>query len=160
LAAGLCYSTAMKGADLVRDEERLEHFIADPDELVPGNSMKPHGGRRVDALSALRDAALAGLGLALLPCYVGGSAAALRRFTPKALVEPRSALWLLTHNDLKAHHPHPRHARFLAPRHSRLRASSWRGNVSMPRLRARVHSGKKLKYVLCRTEDMRGWRLW
>jgi DNA-binding transcriptional LysR family regulator len=56
---------------------------------------------RVDALPALRDAALAGLGLALLPCYVGDPAAALRRFTPKALAEPRSALWLLTHDDLK-----------------------------------------------------------
>jgi DNA-binding transcriptional LysR family regulator len=55
----------------------------------------------VDALPASRDAALAGLGLALLPCYVGDPAAALRRFTPKTLAEPRSALWLLTHDDLK-----------------------------------------------------------
>ena len=38
------YSTAMKGADLVWDEEKLERFIANPDELVPGNSMKPYGG--------------------------------------------------------------------------------------------------------------------
>jgi hypothetical protein len=71
LVAGLCYSTAMKGADLVWDEEKLEHFIADPDELVPGNSMKPHGGRRVDALSALREAAFAGLGLALFLAMSG-----------------------------------------------------------------------------------------
>ncbi|MFB9262627.1 LysR family transcriptional regulator [Bradyrhizobium erythrophlei] len=56
---------------------------------------------RVDALPALRDAALAGLGLALLPCYVGDLAPGLRRVTPKALAEPRSALWLLTHDDLK-----------------------------------------------------------
>jgi DNA-binding transcriptional LysR family regulator len=56
---------------------------------------------RVDALPASRDAALAGLGLALLPCYVGDPAAALRRFMPKTLAEPRSALWLLTHDDLK-----------------------------------------------------------
>jgi DNA-binding transcriptional LysR family regulator len=56
---------------------------------------------RVDALPASRDAALAGLGLAVLPCYVGDPAAALRRFTPKTLAEPRSALWLLTHGDLK-----------------------------------------------------------
>jgi DNA-binding transcriptional LysR family regulator len=55
----------------------------------------------VDALPALRDAALAGLGLALLPCYVGDLASGLCRFTPKALPEPRSALWLLTHDDLK-----------------------------------------------------------
>jgi hypothetical protein len=50
---------------------RLEHFIADPDELVPGNSMKPHGGRRVDALFALREAAFAGLGLALFLAMSG-----------------------------------------------------------------------------------------
>ena len=38
------YSSALKGADFVWDEERLERFIANPDELVPGNSMKPYGG--------------------------------------------------------------------------------------------------------------------
>jgi DNA-binding transcriptional LysR family regulator len=56
---------------------------------------------RVDALPALRDAAAAGLGLALLPCYVGDLAPGLRRLTSKTLPEPRSALWLLTHDDLK-----------------------------------------------------------
>ncbi|TWC07227.1 LysR family transcriptional regulator [Bradyrhizobium macuxiense] len=56
---------------------------------------------RVDALPALRDAAVAGMGLALLPCYVGDLAPALRRLTPKPLAEPRSALWLLTHDDLR-----------------------------------------------------------
>ncbi|WP_407146669.1 LysR family transcriptional regulator [Bradyrhizobium sp. ORS 86] len=56
---------------------------------------------RVDALPALRDAAVAGLGLALLPCYVGDLAPGLRRLTPKTPAEPRSALWLLTHDDLK-----------------------------------------------------------
>jgi DNA-binding transcriptional LysR family regulator len=56
---------------------------------------------RVDALPALRDAALAGLGLALLPCYLGDPAFGLHRLTPKALAEARSALWLLTHEDLK-----------------------------------------------------------
>ncbi|WP_448956087.1 LysR family transcriptional regulator [Labrys neptuniae] len=56
---------------------------------------------RVDALPALRDAALAGLGLALLPCYLGDRTAGLRRLTPEPLAEPRSALWLLTHEDLR-----------------------------------------------------------
>jgi DNA-binding transcriptional LysR family regulator len=56
---------------------------------------------RVDALLTLRDAAAAGLGLALLPCYLGDLASGLRRVTPQALPEPRSALWLLTHDDLK-----------------------------------------------------------
>jgi cytochrome c len=38
------YSSAMKGADFVWDEKNLERFIANPDETVPGNNMKPYGG--------------------------------------------------------------------------------------------------------------------
>ena len=38
------YSSAMKGADFVWDNEKLDSFIAKPDEVVPGTSMKPYGG--------------------------------------------------------------------------------------------------------------------
>ncbi len=38
------YSSAMKGADFIWDEEKLDRFIANPDEMVPGNNMKPYGG--------------------------------------------------------------------------------------------------------------------
>jgi cytochrome c len=38
------YSSAMKGADFVWDKDKLDSFIAKPDEVVPGNSMKPYGG--------------------------------------------------------------------------------------------------------------------
>jgi cytochrome c len=38
------YSTAMKGAGFAWGEEKLERFIANPDEVVPGNNMKPYGG--------------------------------------------------------------------------------------------------------------------
>src|SRR5262245_57791089 len=38
------YSSSMKGADFVWDKEKLDHFIAKPDEAVPGNNMKPYGG--------------------------------------------------------------------------------------------------------------------
>jgi cytochrome c len=38
------YSSAMKEAGLVWDEEKLDRFIANPDEVVPGNNMKPYGG--------------------------------------------------------------------------------------------------------------------
>jgi DNA-binding transcriptional LysR family regulator len=65
------------------------------------NLRAAHTTCRVDALPALRDAALAGLGLALLPCYLGDPASGLRRLAPKTLAEPRSALWLLTHADLR-----------------------------------------------------------
>ena len=38
------YSSAMKDADFVWDEARLMRFIANPDEIVPGNKMLPYGG--------------------------------------------------------------------------------------------------------------------
>ena len=38
------FSSAMKEADLVWDEQKLDRFIANPDEVVPGNNMKPYGG--------------------------------------------------------------------------------------------------------------------
>jgi cytochrome c len=38
------YTSAMKETDLVWDEEKLDRFIANPDEIVPGNNMKPYGG--------------------------------------------------------------------------------------------------------------------
>jgi cytochrome c len=38
------YSSAMKDADFVWDEEKLDRFIANPDEVVPGHKMKPYGG--------------------------------------------------------------------------------------------------------------------
>jgi DNA-binding transcriptional LysR family regulator len=65
------------------------------------NLRSAHITCRVDALPTLRDAALAGLGLALLPCYLGDPASGLCRLSPKTLAEPRSALWLLTHDDLR-----------------------------------------------------------
>src|SRR5262245_41207091 len=43
------YSSAMKGADFVWDKERLDRFIATPDEVVPGNNMKPYGAMSFDA---------------------------------------------------------------------------------------------------------------
>ena len=56
------YSTAMKDAGFVWNEEKLERFIANPDELVPGNSMKPYGGiassdERARVVSFLRSVA-------------------------------------------------------------------------------------------------------
>ena len=38
------YSSAMKDADFVWDEAKLARFIADPDEIVPGNKMIPYSG--------------------------------------------------------------------------------------------------------------------
>jgi len=38
------YSDSMKKADLVWDKSNLDRFIANPDQVVPGNNMKPYGG--------------------------------------------------------------------------------------------------------------------
>jgi cytochrome c len=38
------YSSAMKEADFVWDEKKLERFIANPDAIVPGHNMRPYGG--------------------------------------------------------------------------------------------------------------------
>src|SRR6202158_4165233 len=38
------YSSAMKEAGFVWDEAKLARLIADPDEVVPGNKMKPYSG--------------------------------------------------------------------------------------------------------------------
>jgi cytochrome c len=38
------YSSAMKGADMVWDKATLDRFIANPDQVVSGHSMKPFGG--------------------------------------------------------------------------------------------------------------------
>ena len=38
------YSSAMKSGDLVWDRSTLDRFIANPDRVVPGNTMKPYGG--------------------------------------------------------------------------------------------------------------------
>jgi cytochrome c len=38
------YSSAMKCADFVWDEAKLDLFIANPDAVIPGNEMKLYGG--------------------------------------------------------------------------------------------------------------------
>ncbi len=55
---------------------------------------------RSSSLLALQAAARAGLGVAPLPCYLGDADTALSRLGP-AIPEMASALWLLTHPDLR-----------------------------------------------------------
>lgn len=56
---------------------------------------------RLDSLLAVREAARAGLGLALLPCYLGDGASGLGRVGAGPRPEVRSTLWLLTHEDMR-----------------------------------------------------------
>jgi cytochrome c len=41
---GFAFSSAMKSADIVWDEQTLDKFIANPDQVVSGNGMKPYTG--------------------------------------------------------------------------------------------------------------------
>jgi cytochrome c len=41
---GYSYSSALDNAEFVWDEETLDRFIANPEQAVPGNNMKPFGG--------------------------------------------------------------------------------------------------------------------
>jgi cytochrome c len=59
---GYGYSEAMKEADFVWDEAKLDRFIANPDKVVSGNNMQPYGGvasaaDRVKVISFLRSVA-------------------------------------------------------------------------------------------------------
>lgn len=41
---GFQFSSAMKSADITWDDSSLDKFIANPDQVVHGNAMKPYGG--------------------------------------------------------------------------------------------------------------------
>jgi DNA-binding transcriptional LysR family regulator len=56
---------------------------------------------RFDGFTNIAQACANGLGLALLPCFLGDTTASLRRVVPPA-PELASELWLLTHPDLRA----------------------------------------------------------
>ena len=55
---------------------------------------------RADSFCVLRDAALSGMGLVALPCYLGDTAPGLRQ-VHAPIPELATELWLLTHEDLK-----------------------------------------------------------
>jgi cytochrome c len=38
------YSSALRDSNFIWDEAKLARFIANPDEVVPGNKMAPYGG--------------------------------------------------------------------------------------------------------------------
>jgi DNA-binding transcriptional LysR family regulator len=56
---------------------------------------------RADSVTALFHAAMAGLGVAALPCYLGDTTRSLRRVRTNPIDEMRTELWVLTHEDLK-----------------------------------------------------------
>jgi DNA-binding transcriptional LysR family regulator len=56
---------------------------------------------RADSLLSLRQAALTGLGTAALPCYLGDTTPGLVRLHPEPVAAMATALWVLTHEDLR-----------------------------------------------------------
>jgi len=66
------------------------------DKNVPESSIV----MTADTFSAIRDCAVAGGGLAVLPCCLGDRVAALERITPP-VAEMETSLWVLTHADLR-----------------------------------------------------------
>jgi DNA-binding transcriptional LysR family regulator len=56
---------------------------------------------RVDSVTALFYAAMSGMGVAALPCYLGDTTKSLRRVRSTPIDEMRTELWVLTHEDLK-----------------------------------------------------------
>ncbi|MER2269085.1 LysR substrate-binding domain-containing protein, partial [Methylobacterium oxalidis] len=56
---------------------------------------------RTDSFVSLRDLAVVGLGVALLPCYLGDTSLGLVRLPQAVTLDLGSALWLLTHADLR-----------------------------------------------------------
>jgi DNA-binding transcriptional LysR family regulator len=70
-----------------------------------GRWLKDHGGDdrlvyKVNTLLGLAEAVAGGVGLALLPCFVGETVPGLLRLSP-ALPELEGELWLVTHPDLR-----------------------------------------------------------
>jgi DNA-binding transcriptional LysR family regulator len=104
LYASTDYLTRNKTAEFSGQEWiELEDTVA-PTVIGPWLHQHTRSGKvvlTVDALAALRDAARAGLGVTMLPCYLGDSYQRLCRVAATPPDVPRSALWLLTHDDLR-----------------------------------------------------------
>jgi DNA-binding transcriptional LysR family regulator len=101
-------SPDLKVADAARDTLRRLPWIGFDDEhdYMPGQSWVldllegARPGVRVNNWLVLQEAARAGAGLALLPCYLGDDDLALRRLGP-ILAEVAADQWLLVHRDLR-----------------------------------------------------------
>ncbi|MEE8350700.1 MAG: LysR family transcriptional regulator [Rhodospirillales bacterium] len=79
-------------------DDNLSHLAAAKwlRDSLPGAAI----GLRVNSLTAMLSTARAGMGCAMLPCFMGDQEKSLKRLSPP-LVKAGSELWLLTHEDLK-----------------------------------------------------------
>lgn len=91
-------TAAPQAHDWLGPDESLGHLAAA--KWMQTNIAPERVVFRASSLLALRATARAGLGVAPLPCYLGDPDPALTRITPE-IPEMTSALWLLTHPDLR-----------------------------------------------------------
>jgi DNA-binding transcriptional LysR family regulator len=108
VACAVYGSLDLRVADTARDTLRRQPWIGFDDDhnYMPGQSWVlellegARPGVRVNNWLVLQEAARAGAGLALLPCYLGDGDPALRRIGP-ILAEVAADQWLLVHRDLR-----------------------------------------------------------
>jgi DNA-binding transcriptional LysR family regulator len=107
-ASPACLATVQTAAAAGADDLAAHPWVA-PDDTLAGSSvarwMRGHVPEarinvRADSLMSLRQAAAAGLGLAALPCYLGDASPGLLRVWPP-VEAMATALWILTHEDLR-----------------------------------------------------------
>lgn len=96
-----------KIADKIGDLRKQQWIV--PDDSLAGTSVAQwmraelpdvEISLRADSLVAMRQAAQAGLGLAALPCYLGDTSPDLHCVHPP-VAAMETALWILTHDDLR-----------------------------------------------------------
>jgi molybdate transport repressor ModE-like protein len=88
----------LRDYDWIGFEESLGHLRSS--RWMSANVSQDRIVLRADSLLALRSVAVAGLGVAALPCYLADPVAGLRRVTTP-LPDMEGSLWLLTHPDLR-----------------------------------------------------------
>lgn len=88
---------ALAGQDWVGFDDSLAHLAAA--RWLAAHIPPERVALKANTLIAVRDAVRAGMGLGILPCFLGDAAPDLRRVQPP-FPEPASGLWLVTHPDL------------------------------------------------------------
>ena len=92
----------------LRSDVRKSDWIAFSDHNAVSRAtkwLKEHGGEtrivyKVNSLLGLAEAVVGGIGLALLPCFIGDSTPGLARLCPP-IADIEGELWLLAHPDLR-----------------------------------------------------------
>jgi DNA-binding transcriptional LysR family regulator len=112
-AAGIAFAiyAARDYAKAAGDKDLRDHLWIAPDDSLAGTVVARWMRKRVgttyqaalraDSLMAMCNAARAGIGAAVLPCFLGDMAPELVRLRPDVIAEMESAVWVLTHEDLR-----------------------------------------------------------